>query len=160
MLRQLQAMFLVLACVSAVAADYPVKPIRMIVPFAPGGVTDMVARLLGQPMAAKWGVQVIVDNRGGAGGSVAGELAAAASPDGYTVFQFNVANAIAASLYRGLKYDPVRDFAAVTQIGSSPFVLVVTPGVNVKGVQDFVAFGRSRPGQLTYGSSGTWQYMP
>jgi tripartite-type tricarboxylate transporter receptor subunit TctC len=150
----LLAFSLVLGTTAFGAETYPSKPVRMIVPFAPGGSADIVARLVVQPLAAHWGVQVIIDNRGGAGGNVAGELAAAASPDGYTVFQINVANTIAATLYKDLKYNPVRDFAPVTQLASSPFVLVVNPSVAAKSVQEFVALARSRPAQFTYGSSG------
>lgn len=139
---------------AASAQAYPSKPIRFIVPFAPGGGNDLVARLIGQKLAATWGQQVVVDNRPGAGGNIAAEITARAAPDGHTVFQFNVANAIAASLYRKLAYDPIRDFAAVTQIGAAPFILVVHPALRTQTVQEFIALAKAQPGRLNYGSSG------
>ena len=140
--------------VSAHAQIYPAKPVRFLVPFAPGGGNDIVARILGSKLSEAWGQQVVVDNRPGAGGNMAAEITARAAPDGYTVFQFNVANTIALSLYRKLPYDPVRDFAPVTQIGSTPFMLVVHPTVKAASVQELIALAKSRPGTLNYGSSG------
>jgi len=133
---------------------YPVKPIRFMVPFAPGGGNDIIARIVGQKLTEVWGQQVIVDNRPGAGGNIAAEITANAAPDGYTVFQFNVANTIAVSLYKKLAYDPVKDFAAVTQLASNPFMLVIHPSVRAKTVQELVALAKSQPGKLNYASSG------
>ena len=145
-----------LAGISApvLAQRYPDRPVRLIVPFAPGGGNDIIARILGQKLAEGWGQQVVIDNRPGAGSNVAAELTARAAPDGYTVFQFNVANAIAVSLYKKLGYDPIRDFAAVTQLASAPFILVVHPAVRARTVQELVALARAQPGKLNYASSG------
>lgn len=137
------------------AQPYPTKPIRLIVPFAPGGGNDLIARIIGQRLTAIWGQAVIVDNRPGAGGNVAAEITARAASDGYTAFQFNVANAIAVSLYKDLRYDPLKDFAPVTQIAASPFILVVHPGVPVKTVPELIATAKQAPGQMSYGSSGS-----
>lgn len=133
---------------------YPSKPVRYIVPFPPGAGNDIIARIVGQKLAENWGQQVVVDNRPGAGGNIAAETTARAAPDGYTVFQFNVANAIAASLYPKLNYDPIRDFAAVTQLASSPFLLVVHPAVKAKTTQELIALAKAEPGKLNYASSG------
>jgi tripartite-type tricarboxylate transporter receptor subunit TctC len=133
---------------------YPIKPIRLIVPFAPGGGNDIVARIIGQRLTAMWGQVVIVDNRPGAGGNVAGETTARAAPDGYTAFQFNIANTIAPSLYKDLRYDPLRDFAPVTQIAASPFIVVVPPGAPVHTISDLIALGKQAPGKWSYASSG------
>jgi tripartite-type tricarboxylate transporter receptor subunit TctC len=136
------------------ARPYPSKPIRFIVPFAPGGGNDIIARIVGQKLTEMWGQQVVVDNRPGAGGNIAAETTARSAPDGYTVFQFNVANAIAVSLYKKLSYDPVRDFAAVTQLASAPFILVAHPAVKAKTVPELIALARAQPGKLNYASSG------
>lgn len=141
-------------CVVAVAQTYPSKPVRFIVPFAPGGGNDLIARIIGQKLTERWGQPVVVDNRPGAGGNIAAETTARSAPDGYTVFQFNVANAIAVSLYKKLSYDPVKDFEAVTQLASSPFILVTHSSVKVKTVQELVALAKAQPGKLNYGSSG------
>lgn len=99
---------------------YPARPIRLVLPFSPGGSTDIVARLIGRKIAESWGQQVVVDNRPGGGGNVAAEAVARAAPDGYTLFQVNVANAIGASLYPRLNYSLIGDFAPVTQLASTP----------------------------------------
>ena len=140
----------------ALAAEliYPTKPIRFIVPFAPGGGNDIIARMLGQKLSEAWGQQVVIDNRPGAGGNVAAEITARAAPDGYTVFQFNVANTIAVSVYKKLAYDPLKDFAAVTQLAAAPFILVTNPTLPVATVQEFIAYAKARPGRLNYASSG------
>lgn len=152
-------MFLV-GSVSALAqqqrtADaYPDRPIRFIVPFAPGGGNDMIARAVGQKLTEAWGHQVVVDNRPGAGGNIAGGIAARAVPDGYTLFLLNSANLIAPSLYRRIAYNPIRDFAPITLMVSSPFVIVVHPDTPIRSVGDLIALAKSRPGTLTYASGG------
>ena len=133
---------------------YPDKPVRFIVPFAPGGGNDIIARMLGQKLGEGWGQQVVIDNRPGAGGNIAAETTARAAPDGHTIFQFNVANAIAVSVYRKLAYDPIRDFAAITQLASSPFIVVVHPSVRAGNVREFIALAKSQPGKFNYASSG------
>lgn len=146
---------LLLGLPAAAAQDYPTKPIRFIVPFAPGGGNDLIARVIGQKLTARWGQQIVVDNRPGAGGNIAAEITANSVPDGYTVFQFNIANAIAESVYKKLAYDPVRDFAAVTQMASSAFFLVAHPSVPASTVKELIALAKARPGSLNYGSSGS-----
>ena len=134
--------------------SYPTKPIRLILPFPPGGSTDIVARLIGQKLTESWGVQVLVDNRPGAGGNVAAEVAAKAPPDGHTLFQVNVANAIGATLYPKLNYDLVTSFAPVTQLASTPYVLLAHPSVPARNTRELVALAKARPGVLTYASAG------
>ncbi len=138
----------------AADAPYPTKPVRFIIPFAPGGGNDIVGRLLGAKLSEAWGQQVVIDNRPGAGGNIAAETTARAAADGYTVFQFNIANTMAPSLYKKLGYDPERDFAPVTQIGSTPFILSVHPAVPAKSVQELIAYAKAQPDKLNYGSSG------
>ncbi len=133
---------------------FPARPVRFIVPFPPGGGADVFGRVLGQKLTDKWGQQVVVDNRAGAGGNIAAELAAAAPADGHTLYQYNIANAISASLYKKLNFDPVRDFAAVTLLGSSPFVLVVHPSLKATNLQEFIALAKAQAGKLSYASSG------
>ena len=136
------------------ARAYPDKPVRFILPFAPGGGNDFIARVLGAKLTAAWGQQVVVDNRPGAGGNLAAETTARAAPDGHTVYQFNVANTIAPSLYRKISYDPVADFAAVTQLATSPFILVAHPSVRAASVKEFIALAKAERGKFNYASSG------
>ena len=139
----------------AVAQGYPVKPVRLIVPFAPGGANDLVARLVGQKLTAGLGQSVVIENRGGAGGTIGLDACAKAPPDGYTlVMAPTSALAFAPSLYANLPYDPVRDFAPVTNVASGPNVLVVHPSVPVASLQQFIALARTKTGHLSYASSG------
>ena len=142
------------SAIAGAAQPYPSKPLRFIVPFAPGGGNDIIARVIGQKLSERWGTQVVVDNRPGAGGNVAAEITAKAAPDGHTVFQFNIANVIAVGLYKKLSYDPVRDFSPVTQLASSPFLLVINPAVKAATTQEFMVLAKTQPGKLNYGSSG------
>jgi tripartite-type tricarboxylate transporter receptor subunit TctC len=141
---------------TAPAADppYPSKPVRVVVPFAAGGGADLIARVVGQKLQEKWGVPVVVDNRGGAGGNIGAEAVATARPDGYTLFQYNVANTIAVSAYRKLNYDPVRDFTPVTLIARSPFVLIVSADSQFGTVRDLLQRAKAQPGKLHFASSG------
>jgi len=133
---------------------YPGKPIRLVLPFPPGGSTDIIARVVGQKLTEAWGQQVIIDNRPGAGGNVAAEFVARAAPDGYTLFQANVANAIGASLYPKLNYSLTNDFTAVSQLATTPYVLLSHPSVPAKNVRELIALAKARPGQLNYASAG------
>jgi tripartite-type tricarboxylate transporter receptor subunit TctC len=146
----------VIAAVHAQAADsYPSRPIRLIVPFPPGGLSDGLARVIGQNLAQEWGQQVVVDNRPGAGTTLAADLAAKAQPDGYTLFfQDITTHGINAGLYRKLRYDGVRDFVAVAFASVSPLVLAINPSLTARSVNELVALARSRPGRINYGSSG------
>ncbi len=141
-------------CGASFAQPYPVKPLRYIVPFPAGGSPDIVGRLLADRLSRLWGQQVVVDNRSGAGGTVGALIGARAAPDGYTLFQCNIAsNAIAASLYAKLPYEPLRDFAPVSRIGTTASALVVHPSLPVASVAEFIALARANPGKLSYGSS-------
>ena len=141
--------------VEVLAQNYPAKPIRMIVAYPPGGGTDIVGRMVAQKLAGNFGQTVVIDNRGGAAGNIGSEIAARSAPDGYTVLMGNVApNAINVSLYARLAYDPVRDFAPVSLVASTPNILVVQPSLPVKAVSDLVALAKARPGALNYPSAG------
>ena len=150
------AMSAVLAWSSAARAQqaYPAKPIRLILPFPPGGSTDIVARLIGQKLTESWGQPVLIENRPGAGGNIAAETAARAAPDGYTLFQVNVANAIGATLYPKLPYDLITSFAPVIQLATTPYVLLAHPTVPAKNTAELIALAKARPGQLNYASAG------
>jgi len=140
--------------VPASAQQYPTRPIRLVVPFPPGGGTDTMARAIGPKLGEALGQQVVPENRGGAGANIGAEIAAKSSPDGYTLMLATITNAIGASLYTRLNYDLVRDFAPITQLATTPHILVVHPSVPVKSVKEFIAFAKARPGELTYSSSG------
>lgn len=133
---------------------YPVKPIRMIVGFAPGGSTDTIARLVSPGLSERLGQQVIVENRPGAAGNIAAALVAKAAPDGYTLFMASMSHAINASLYPKLAFDPIADFSTVTLVTSSPFVLVVHPSVPARTTRELIALARARPGALSFASGG------
>jgi tripartite-type tricarboxylate transporter receptor subunit TctC len=147
---------LAVSAASAAAAEraYPVKPIRLISSYPPGGGNDTVARAIAAKLTDAWGQQVIVDNRPGANGLLACEITAKAAPDGYTLLMASIAtHAINPALYKTIPYDPIRDFAPVTLLGSTANVLVVHPSIPVRTVKDLVAYAKSKPG-LTYGSNG------
>jgi tripartite-type tricarboxylate transporter receptor subunit TctC len=141
-------------CFAAATPRYPDKPLRFVVPFAPGGGADLLARLVGAKAAETLGQQVVIDNRTGAGGNIAAEVVARSAPDGHTLLQTNVAHAISTSLYRKLNYDLAQDFIPVSQLAWTPFVLAVHPGLPAGSVKELIALARSQPGQLNYGSSG------
>ncbi|MCC6535581.1 MAG: tripartite tricarboxylate transporter substrate binding protein [Burkholderiales bacterium] len=143
------------ACSGAIAQGYPVKPVRMLVPFPPGGGTDFMARLLGRHLSEKWGQSVVIENRPGASMMIASEIVAKAAPDGYTIIMSSSNHTINPSLYPKIPYDTVKDFAAVTQVATSPFLLVVHPSLPVKTTHELIALARARKGQLAYASSGT-----
>jgi tripartite-type tricarboxylate transporter receptor subunit TctC len=140
---------------SALAQSYPTKPIRMIVPFAPGGGTDVIARLLATQMSQSIGRQVLVDNRAGANAIIGTEIVARAPADGYTVLFVSSPHSINPGLYPKLPYDTLKDFAPISQAASSPYVLVVHASLPVKNVRDLIALAKARPGQIDYGSGGS-----
>ena len=145
----------VLGGVSSFAQTYPIRPIRMIVAYPPGGGTDIVGRLMAQKLGENLGQTVVVDNRGGATGNIGTELAARATPDGYTLLMGNVApNAINVSLFKKLPFDPVKDFAPVSLVAVTPNILVVPPSFPVKTVKDLIALAKSKPGALNFPSAG------
>ncbi len=137
------------------AQEYPSKPVRLIVPFAPGGGNDIVARAIAQQLSASLGRQFVVDNRAGAGGVVGAELAAKSPADGYTLFLGGVgSHAVNPNLHAKLPYDPVTDFAPITLIASAPSVLVVHPSVPARTIEEFTALAKANPGKLNFASNG------
>src|SRR5436853_7553127 len=137
------------------AQEYPRKPIRLIVPFAPGGGNDTVARAIALSGGASLGQPVVVDNRAGAGGMLGAQLAAKSPPDGYTLFLGGVgSHAVNPNLHARLPYDPVKDFAPITLVASAPSVLVVNPAVPAGNIAEFTTYARANPGKLNYASNG------
>ncbi len=137
-----------------VAQNYPDRPIRFIVPFAPGGTNDIVARLIAAKLYDALGQPVVVDNRGGAGGVIGTELGARATPDGYTLLMANVNLATNPALVKKLPYDTLKDLSAVSLLARSPTVLATSPSLSIKSVRELIAYAQTNPGKLTYGSSG------
>jgi tripartite-type tricarboxylate transporter receptor subunit TctC len=137
------------------STSFPTKPIRVIVPYPPGGGSDTIVRPLAQYMGEHLKQQVVVDNRGGAGGNIGMEIGAKSPPDGQTiVFALTAQLAVNPALYKKLPYDPIKDYEPVTLLATGPYILVVHPSLPVKSVNDLIALARARPGQLTYASSG------
>jgi len=154
-LRLVVALALSAFAAGAAAQQYPVKPVRIVVPFVAGGPTDIQGRMLGEKLGQRLGQQFIIDNRGGANGNIGMELVAKAPPDGYTIVIATVGTwAVNPSLYRQMPFDVVKDFAPIMQVSTSPGVLVVHPSVPVKSVKELIALARAKPGKLDYGSSG------
>ncbi len=153
--RMIFALCVVAHAASARAQDYPVKPIRMLVGFAPGGGTDVVARILAPKLTEMWGQQIVIDNRAGATGTIAAGFVALAPPDGYTLLMGHAStNTIAPNLYAKVPFDPLKDFAPVTLAGSVPQMISVHPSVPVRSVQELIALAKANPGQLTTPSAG------
>jgi len=138
----------------AAAQTYPAKPLRMIIPFPPGGPTDLMGRLAADRLSKGLGVQVVPDNRGGAGGNIGFEQCAKSPPDGYTVCMMTVAQSISPGIYRKLGYDLSRDFSYVTLMATLPSMLTSHPSLPAKSVKDIIALAKSQPGQLIYASTG------
>ena len=137
------------------AADWrPPRPMNWIVPFPPGGGADILARIMGEKLTDLWGQQVIIDNRGGAGGTIGTGVAARGLPDGYTLLMASSNHPINAGLFPKLPYDVVESFTSVSLVASAPLILVVNPGVPAQSVSQLVELARSRPGTLTFGSAG------
>jgi tripartite-type tricarboxylate transporter receptor subunit TctC len=156
LLRTALALLVTLFAAGAAAQAWPSKPIRLVVPFPPGGATDILARAVAQKMTDAWGQPVVVDNRPGAGGNIGSELVAKSAPDGYTLEMGTVGtHAINASLYAKMPYDHIKDFAPVILVAGVPNVLVVYPGLPVKSVQELIAYGKANPGKLNFASSGS-----
>jgi tripartite-type tricarboxylate transporter receptor subunit TctC len=136
------------------AEDYPARPMRILVGVSPGGPTDIYSRMIGQKLTERWGQPMIVDNRAGAGQTIAADITARAAPDGYTLFMCTQTFAVNPSLYRKLPYDSLRDFAPVSLVVRQPLALFVSPTLPVRSLKELVAYGRANPGKLNYGSSG------
>ena len=136
------------------AQSYPARPIKVIVPFSPGGAVDGPMRVIAQELGKRLGQQVVVENKPGAGATIGTDIVAKSPPDGYTLLLASQTNAISATLYAKLPFDPIEDFAPISLIGREPGVLVVHPAVPVQSLQEFVAYVNARPGQVNYASSG------
>ncbi len=153
--RRAAALVTALACAfGAQAQDYPSRPIRIVVPFSPGGAVDGPTRAVAQELGKRLKQQVIIDNKPGAGATIGSELVAKAAPDGYTLLLASQTNAISAALYSKLSFNPIDDFAAISLLGREPGVLVVHPSLPVKNLAELIAYAKERPGQLNYASSG------
>jgi tripartite-type tricarboxylate transporter receptor subunit TctC len=142
------------AVAQSTATTYPVKPVRLIVPFPPGGAVDVIGRIVTSRLPERLGQQVVVDNRGGANAIIGTDLAAKAAPDGHTILIVPAGHSITPSVMRKLPYDTLKDFAAIGLIGNGAYVLVVNPGVAAKTVGEFIALAKARPGQLNYAYTG------
>jgi len=139
---------------ASVDATYPSRPIRLIVPFSPGGGTDLTARLIAQKLTQAWHQQVVVDNRPGANGTIGVSIAAKATPDGYTLSMISASHTVNVNLLKTIPYDMTRDLAAVTQATRQPYALVVNPSLQARSVKELVALAKAKPGSLNFGSSG------
>ena len=148
------ALALLLSLASAARADYPEKPIRLVVPFPPGGVTDIVARLLAERLSAELGQQVLVDNKTGAGGVIAGDIVAKAPPDGYTLLLTTPNHTINAAFRANMPYDTEKDLRAVSNVGQVPMLLVTHPSLPVTSFQGFIDYARKNPGKINVSSAG------
>ena len=148
---------LVLAAAALVASaqDFPVKPIRLIVPFGPGGTTDILSRVIGERLGERFGQQVLIDNRPGAGGNIAAEITARATPDGYTIFLGSMGTqSINISIYPKLAFDPIKDFAPISLVSNSANLLIVHPSIPVNTVRQLIQLARAKPDRFSYSTSG------
>src|SRR5688572_3387415 len=155
MKKLIAVLFGTLLATSALAQSWPQKPVRFIVPFPPGGATDISARLLGEKLSQTWGQTVVIENRGGAGGGLGAAEAARAAPDGYTLF-FPSGSVMTANqhIYAKMNYDPEKDFVPVTKVVSAPQVLVVNSASPFRTVKDLIDAAHAKPGSLTFGHAG------
>ena len=147
---------LALSCILGLARaqEFPNRPIRIVVPFAPGGGTDVLTRILAQQVSEEFKQQVIVENKPGAGGALGAGLVAKAPADGYTLYVASTATAMMPSLYKNLGFDPIADFTPIAMIGTSPFILIATNSLPVKTLPEMIALAKAKPGTLSYGSAG------
>jgi tripartite-type tricarboxylate transporter receptor subunit TctC len=144
-----------MVCARAAAPEYPVKFVRFIVPYAPGGSSDVLARTVGQKLGASLGQTFVIDNRPGAGSMVGTDLAAKATPDGYTIILSDMPHTINPGIYSKVPYDPLKDFSPITTVGVSPMFLFVNPAVKALSVKEFIALAKAQPGKLSIASGGT-----
>lgn len=154
LVRVFCASILLAAYHGAHAQAYPTKPVRMIIPFAAGGATDVVIRIVANRLPEVLGQQVVIDNRTGAGGLIGTEIASQANPDGYTLLATGTPHVIVPHLYKKAAYDPLKDFEPIMQIGAQPYALTVHPTLGVSSVKELIALARSQPGKINYASSG------
>jgi len=153
-MKRIFAVFALLASFSSYGQGFPSHPVRMVIPFPPGGSNDIVGRMIAAQLPAQLGQPVVVENKGGAGGTLGTDIAAKAAPDGYTLLLISVAYAFAPALHKSLPYDPNTAFAPVGIIGRGPAVLTVNPSVPVNSVKELIALAKAKPGQLNYASAG------
>jgi len=149
-----RAAALALVCASATAADFPSKPVRLILGFPPGGATDLVARAMQPRMSAALGHQLVIDNRPGANGIIAGELTARADPDGHTIFFGHIGVLVISPVIQKLPFDPLKDFASIGQAVQLQNILITHPTLAVRNTKEFIAYAKSNPGKINYASSG------
>ncbi len=155
-MRRFLFVFFVFLAASAFAQTYPTRPVRLVVPFAPGGSADLVGRLLGQKLGEAWGQQVIVENKGGGSGMIGNDFVAKSAPDGYTLTVGTMGPfSVNPTIFEKMPYDPIRDFAPITLTGIASHVLVANPEVPARTVGEVIALAKQKPGQLTFASSGT-----
>ncbi len=140
--------------VPVAAQTFPSKPVRLIVPFAPGGFTDVVARILGQRLSVSMGQQFVIENKAGAGSTIGTDFVAKAAPDGYTLVMVSTTHVISPWIYKSMPYDPIKGFVPVTKLVDSPYVLLVNPKVPARNVQEFIALAKASPDTIRYASSG------
>lgn len=144
-----------LCAAKAFGQDYPIKPVRLIIPFAPGGSNDILGRMIGTKLAETMGQQVVIDNRAGAGGSIGVELAAKSAPDGYTLVIGHIGTlAVNPTLYKKLPYDPIKDLQTISMLAKVANIMVVHPSLPAKSVRELIALAKAKPGMLVYGSGG------
>jgi len=143
-----------LAVTAAHAQEWPSRPVKIVVPFSPGGAVDGPTRVIAQELLKRWNVGVVIDNKPGAGGTIGTEMVAKAPPDGYTLLLASQTNAISASIYKTLPYDPVEDFAPISLLGREPGVLVVHPSFPARTLKEFIGYVKENPGKIDYASSG------
>jgi tripartite-type tricarboxylate transporter receptor subunit TctC len=153
-MRLVAALLLFLASALAAAQDWPSRPVRLILPFPPGGGTDILGRLIAERLSASLGQPVVTENRGGAGGNVGAEAAARSAPDGYTIVLVAPSLAISPTLYSKINYDPVKDFAPVSLVATVPNLMITQPSLPAQNLQEFIAYAKGRPGALNFGSGG------
>jgi tripartite-type tricarboxylate transporter receptor subunit TctC len=143
---------------TAGAQEYPTKPVRLIIPFPPGGSNDVVGRLIATKLSERLGKQIVVDNRGGAGGVIGTEVTANAAPDGYTLGMISIAHAVNPWLYK-LSYDPIKSFSPVAVLATGPNVLAINPSLGVNSVKELIALAKSKPGEIQYASAGVGSFQ-
>ena len=150
----LAAATVALFATGAHAQEWPSRPVKIVVPFSPGGAVDGPTRVIAQELAKRWNVGVVIDNKPGAGGTIGTEMVAKAPPDGYTLLLASQTNAISASIYKTLPYDPIEDFAPISLLGREPGVLVVHPSFPARTLKEFIGYVKENPGKIDYASSG------
>lgn len=154
--RAAAATILAIAAGACCAQNFPARPVRFVLSYgAPGGTPDIIARTLGAKLTKLWGNQVVIDPRPGGGGILAAEIVAGAAPDGYTIFLVSPSHLINSALHAKLSYDPIKTFAAVTQVADVPNILSIHPSIAARSVRELIALAKSKPGSLAYGSAGT-----